>query len=349
MLASLTGCGKEKVTPQKTLVEPVSLNAESATATYRDMEQKKIITGQVVPETVDLCFEVNGSFGEFYVQIGDKVKEGDKLATLDTSTLEDNLTRLEEEKEKARLGYEGQQAGLNAQIKEYEVTLEQIKNQEVVKNPKEVKKQIELVKEQLNLSQQLKELELGDIDRKITEAKEAKTHLDLVATCDGVVVEVANLWKYNNVGTDTIVLTIALDEKPYLSTEFIGANKMKECVDYYAIVGGQEYKVDYLPLEKIPSSTIFLSKVETTKFEFKDNETNIAIGDYAILVLVENRLENVLTVPSEAVYEDISGQYVYVINGDSRYRQSVDTGLEDSYGVEIKSGLEEGDEVYVKN
>jgi macrolide-specific efflux system membrane fusion protein len=349
MLVSLTGCGKEQVAPQKTLVEPVSLSVDSAKVTYRDMEQKEIITGQIVPETVELCFEVNGSFGEFYVQIGDKVSKGDVLATLDTSMLEKNLTRLEEELDNAQLGYIGEQTGLNAQLKEFEVILEQIKNNEVDKNLEEVKKQIEILNEQLSLSQQLMELELGEKESKIKEAKEAMTHLDLVAPCDGVVVEVANLWEFNSVGTDTIVLTLAIDNKPYLSTEFISANKMKECVDYYAIVGGHEYIVNYLPLEKNTSSTNFSTKIETTKFEFISEDATVAIGDYAILVLVENRLEKVLTIPSEAVYEDISGEYVYVINKDSRVRQTIETGLEDSYGVEVKSGLDEGDEVYVKN
>lgn len=349
LLTGLIGCSNEKRTPQKTLLEPVSLSIDSVKASYRDMELKKIITGQIVPETVDLCFEVNGNFGQYYVQIGDKVSKGEILATLDISGLEDKLIRLVEEQEKVNLSYESQEAELNVLCKEYEATLEQMKIREIEKNPEEIKKQMEIVKEQLSLSQQLKELELGEMKRNIKETKEAMLSMDLLAPCDGVVVSVLNLEKSNSVGTDTIILTLAIDDTPYLSTEFISTNKIKSCADYYAIVGGSEYDVEYLAPKQNTSSTSFITKIETTNFEFVSKEASLAIGDYAILVLVEKRLEKVLTVPAEAIYEDISGEYVYIMNGDSRIRQAIETGLRDNYGVEVKTGLNEGDEVYVKN
>lgn len=322
------------------------MSVDTTTPTYRDVVKQTIQTAQIVPQTIDLRFQVNGIFGQYYADIGEEVSKGELLASLDTTSLERDLSRLINHRNTARFRYITQQDEYLARLLELRVTLESIQKQEIQGNELAVKKQIEIALEQQNLSQKLMDLELKELENQISKLKEATYHQYMIAPCDGVVVGLTNFWEQNSVGTDTIAVTLAIDEKPYLSCEFLSETKLNDCVEYYALVGGKRYNISYVPPEKSAGTS---KKSATTKFEFAPEETSIAIGDSAILVMVEQKVVNVLTVPADVVYEDTSGEYVYIVDNDSRIRRNIETGLSDSYGIEVKSGLQEGDNVYVKN
>jgi len=63
-------------------------------------------------------------------------------------------------------------------------------------------------------------------------------------------------------------------------------------------------------------------------------------------ILVDER-ENVLTVPSEAVRRSEGKQVVYIAAGDRYETREVVTGYRDLRYTEIKSGLQEGEEVVI--
>ena len=55
-----------------------------------------------------------------------------------------------------------------------------------------------------------------------------------------------------------------------------------------------------------------------------------------------------LTVPVNALYRDETGQYVYRMEDGKRVRCEVEVGMTSDVKAEILEGLQEGDEVYVK-
>ena len=73
------------------------------------------------------------------------------------------------------------------------------------------------------------------------------------------------------------------------------------------------------------------------------------MGDYAAIVVETQKSEHVLVVPTNAVYKDVGGQYVYVItDSGSRVRRGVVTGVSNDAYTEIREGLEEGAVIYVQ-
>ncbi len=58
------------------------------------------------------------------------------------------------------------------------------------------------------------------------------------------------------------------------------------------------------------------------------------------------RVENVITVPMDAIFEDAEGMYVYTLDAaGAKVRTPIKTGLSDAENAEVLSGLKEGDVV----
>lgn len=73
------------------------------------------------------------------------------------------------------------------------------------------------------------------------------------------------------------------------------------------------------------------------------------LGDFILVCMVKDYHEQVLSIPNTSVYKDSSGEYVYLMQDGIRVRRNVTTGYKNSVYTEIVEGLEEGDQVYVKN
>jgi HlyD family secretion protein len=70
-----------------------SANTVTDIAKYSDLKETILATGQVVSSTdLNLSFNTNGTVKSIKVKVGDKVKEGDVIATLDTSSTSAALT-----------------------------------------------------------------------------------------------------------------------------------------------------------------------------------------------------------------------------------------------------------------
>jgi macrolide-specific efflux system membrane fusion protein len=70
-------------------------------------------------------------------------------------------------------------------------------------------------------------------------------------------------------------------------------------------------------------------------------------GMTADLDIIIAKAENVLRVPKEAVIERNGGAAVMLLEGQTTVTRPVVTGLQDDVTVEIREGLEEGDEVLI--
>lgn len=76
------------------------------------------------------------------------------------------------------------------------------------------------------------------------------------------------------------------------------------------------------------------------------NNGNLKIGMSATCEIIFESAENVIAVPLEAIQEENGNKYVIKVNSDGTEENvTVETGIENDAYVEIKSGLNEGDQV----
>ena len=83
-------------------------------------------------------------------------------------------------------------------------------------------------------------------------------------------------------------------------------------------------------------------------FDFKDTGVKLGLGTYVDLRVESQSSHNVLILPVNAVYVENEKSYVYKNDNGRKVMTEIEKGIVSSTYVEVISGLEEGDDVYVK-
>ncbi|MCR5279835.1 MAG: efflux RND transporter periplasmic adaptor subunit [Lachnospiraceae bacterium] len=129
-----------------------------------------------------------------------------------------------------------------------------------------------------------------------------------------------------------------------LKSQFVNRGAINTCVDYYAIIHGKRYKVEYQPMTSEEFNRISKRDGDVySTFTIEDPDDDVKYGDLATIVIVQDQRDNVLCVPKTSVERDESGSYVYVYDGSKYVTTYVKTGMSDGMFTEILSGLSESD------
>ncbi len=173
----------------------------------------------------------------------------------------------------------------------------------------------------------------------------------LIALADGVVSEIS-------ISADT--KTAAGDDSgtaPALTLLTGGSVKMDVDVDELDINSvslGQSVSVtlDAFPSETFDATVTHISKIGSTSGSITtypveitlDYDARLYEGMSGSAVILADSAENVLLIPIDAIYEDSTGVYVYVVPEDGEAgRVDITTGLSDGTYAEVTGGLQEGD------
>ena len=117
-------------------------------------------------------------------------------------------------------------------------------------------------------------------------------------------------------------------------------------------VGNRMFDLIHVPLDREEILFYMLEgRTPKIRFNFIENENleGVKPGDFVSIYLYTDYRENVLLVPINSLYSSAGeGTYVYLMIDGEKVRQRVDTGLRNESFAEIRDGLEEGDEVFVK-
>jgi RND family efflux transporter MFP subunit len=90
------------------------------------------------------------------------------------------------------------------------------------------------------------------------------------------------------------------------------------------------------------------SRAVTARVEIQNSDRRIKPGMFGRVRLVTERRPNVLVVPREAVVRDENAAYVFVAQEETAIRRPVQIGEEQGDVIEIRSGVEPGDQVLVQ-
>jgi len=190
-----------------------------------------------------------------------------------------------------------------------------------------------------------------DMQRLQTElaALEANTaKVVLTAPFDGQVVYLSALERGSYISAYTPVVYLADNTRLSIESAFISSSTLNRADKLYGLIGTQSYTLEPVAMDE----TDYISKVlagETvmSKFTAADSYEALSAGQYVAVCLVTDLAEDVLIVPSNAVYADPISYYVYVVENGSRVRRDVTVGLITDWETQIREGLQEGEMVYV--
>lgn len=366
-LLALSACGSTETVADEVieLKEPVDGEVGWITekAIRRNIYMASVFSASVYPEVEEYSYEIRQSFDTYGAMLGDTVEAGDALLKADTESLDTQIENLEERLATLKEDYEEYKVDVLEVIAEKERGLEyyeEIFDNMYEKEPEDKngsaygvwltewdewvgesnKNELDLdvAREELRQKTEIYELDYAYYSKQLKDLKTQRSQATLRSQIAGEVVGIGMYSPTMGINADLAVAAVADMDKLSIKCEYIPRrNIVYYAKEYYAFINGTRYEVIYDDN----------GATDCTTFYFADENVNVEVGDYAVVVLETNSREQVIAVKKDAVYVDSSGHYVYVVENGETVQKTVKIGISDGVYTEIVSGLEEGEEVLV--
>ena len=327
-------------------------------------------TGEIfATELIDVGAQVSGQIKKLYVKLGDQVKKGDMIASIDSSTQQNSIDNKE-----------AQLAIYKAQLESAKVALNIAKTQFDRENAlfsknATSKQEFESAKNTFSSnSAKIKELE-AQIKQTNIELSTAKINLGytkITAPRDGTVVSVQveeGQTVNANQTTPTIVNIADLSHvkmKMQIAEGDITKIKVGTPVEYSIL--SEPTKKFQTTVSSIDPGLTTLSdgsygSSSSSKSSYSSSSSSSSAVYYYAQSIVDNKdgilrigmttqnellianVEGAIIVPSIGIKKDENGTFVYVLKDGKAVKTAVKTGIKDNLDTQIISGINEGDEI----
>jgi len=327
-------------------------------------------TGEIfATELIDVGAQVSGQIKKLYVKLGDQVKKGDMIASIDNSTQQNSIDNKE-----------AQLAIYKAQLESAKVALNIAKTQFDRENAlfsknATSKQEFESAKNTYSAnSAKIKELE-AQIKQTNIELSTAKINLGytkITAPRDGTVVSVQveeGQTVNANQTTPTIVNIADLSHvkmKMQIAEGDITKIKVGTPVEYSIL--SEPTKKFQTTVSSIDPGLTTLSdgsygSSSSSKSSYSSSSSSSSAVYYYAQSIVDNKdgilrigmttqnellianVEGAIIVPSIGIKKDENGTFVYVLKDGKPVKTAVKTGIKDNLDTQIISGINEGDEI----
>lgn len=369
----ISGCGSEEALKEEeeiALLEPLDSSEGWEAAARRNLYDAEIYSATVFPYTEEYSFGKDVVLEKFLAFPGEGVKKGDVLACADNSALEKEIEKKEEqilemeeefqsykkETEEALLDPRARLERLEGVVEWYlETEPEEQLNPAYGQWEKEYDRYneeyrslaLEVDRTETLLEHKTKLFEL-DYEFAGKQLKRMKAELGmgiLTSPMEGNVVALAEWGNGSRLGKEKVIAIGDLNQKllkcPYINKAAIAGAK-----DVYALVNGKRYEIVYQPIDAQEyARRSAQNEVIYSVFELAEETEDVSVGDYALITVVKDSRENVLSIPESAIHKDAGSSYVYVIKDGGSVAVNVETGMGDGVYREILGGIEEGDKV----
>ena len=327
-------------------------------------------TGEIfATELIDVGAQVSGQIKKLYVKLGDQVKKGDMIASIDSSTQQNSIDNKE-----------AQLAIYKAQLESAKVALNIAKTQFDRENAlfsknATSKQEFESAKNTYSAnSAKIKELE-AQIKQTNIELSTAKINLGytkITAPRDGTVVsvQVEEGQTVNANQTTPTIVNIAdlchVKMKMQIAEGDITKIKVGTPVEYSIL--SEPTKKFQTTVSSIDPGLTTLSdgsygSSSSSKSSYSSSSSSSSAVYYYAQSIVDNKdgilrigmttqnellianVEGAIIVPSIGIKKDENGTFVYVLKDGKAVKTAVKTGIKDNLDTQIISGINDGDEI----
>lgn len=362
----LSACGERPVMSEEEIIELIEPTAEiagSEPVMRRDMYTAKVYEVMVDPYVEEYSYEETRNFLPTGRRIGDTVAAGDIIYKADISSLTPRIEKLTEKLEELAESYaeyyyeiRTKMNDQNWELSVLERELEEIQDEEPKskRDPgyaawqrleeKAVgaynKKELDMLVNETALSEREELLRL-DYDHYAEQLQELLLQNEagvLLSGISGQIVYLEMCDEGNAIQAGTVVAAVADMNRKRLICGSLDNEAKYGTQEKYAFFNGKKYDIVYDEASSSTSSSVFL---------LQDPKGEVPVGSYGNLVFYSSMRRQTLTVPREAVHNAGREQYVYVLEEGKPVSRSVRVGLIDDVYIEILSGLEEGETVFL--
>ncbi|MBQ8822140.1 MAG: hypothetical protein IJZ82_05820 [Lachnospiraceae bacterium] len=360
---SFSGCERNGEEAADVFVKNVEMNPlteeQTSKVEYGDVIRRSLFDGVITPYVEELVFPEDGIFLEYYVTLGERVEEGQLLAATDVGDAKEQVENYQNQIAELTATYNYDMETKRNSKKIAEIELEMALDQVEAAGPSASNysqlcaaagqwdskiKKVEL--EMKHLTEDY-EIALPYLQEKLEECQAKLTSNQIVAPFDGVVTSMVSLACGDRIIGQKAYIAVSDTTRYQVVGAYVSQKDMEDALGVTAFINGEEYPLTYIPMdEEVYYAILKKGEVPYSTYEIEPGE-NISHGMFALIVLTESKVENVLKVPGIAVHQDGSRKYCYVKNGDKKEKVYIQVGMYDTMDYEVKDGLEEGDEVYL--
>ncbi|WP_276882920.1 efflux RND transporter periplasmic adaptor subunit [Campylobacter cuniculorum] len=333
-----------------------------------DISQTIESVGKVyAKDQVDVGAQVSGQITKLYVDVGDRVKQGDLIAQIDKDKQQNDLDITKAQLESAKANLESKKVALDIATKQYQ------REQKLYANKATSLESLETLKNNyFTLKANVAELNASVVGLEIS-LKNAQKDLDyttIVAPMDGVIINVAvdeGQTVNANQNTPTIVRIANLDEMEVrMEIAEADVNKIKIGTEVGFAVLSNPDKIYHAKISSIDPADTEVSDSSSISNTTSNSSTSNAIYFYAkffvpnkdnflrIGMSIQNEIvvasvKNVIAVPTYAIKNDKQGYFVEILDNKTAVKKYVKLGLKDSLNTQILEGLNENEELILSS
>lgn len=339
-----SACSK---TPE--LLNPLGFDENSMQVKRGTMYNIQKTDNVVMMQVVNLSVSSDAIIKSVNVALGDEVKEGDVLISLDGGSVAEKAAEID----KQIASKEADNTYLNS-VKETQIRIAELEYELLVQSNASSEELSAKQSEITNLKNsyyQLKlkqEKELSELI--LTKMEGGNVDSEIKSPCDGVVMYLSNWNSAETIAKGTMVAAIGEKNTKMILGDYVDADFIESCDEYYALINGKKVNITNSPVDKnqVALTEVFGGILQNTYF-INEGAEEIEYGDIAKVIFISDKKEDVLYVADEGVFQDIDGYYVYVKNeAGEKVRRDIEIGFVWDTAVEILSGLEEGETIYGK-
>ena len=338
--------------PPKLLV-PLSERVDMAVVTRGTLARIMQYRGIIRVESEQLDFGNNPlRFGNFHVVVGEQVEAGQLLARLDVEHIEEQLSDLRDEIVAVQEAHDFE----NEMIRS-EISILWAQRNELIVGEAEVTqidaKTLDINQRQLDLEHayERQALTMRNLAIQVEYLEERLTAAELLAPYDGIITWLAPLEFRQFLYPFQSILSISCGEDIFI--EYASTNPLNfrpgTTPTITAAIEGRVYDLAIRLLSEEESSRYLINRVTPpARFDIVDSNHRLEPGASVIITHYVQVAEDILMIPINSLYAMFGETYVYINNNGSKEMRLVQVGIRNRAFVEIRYGLEEGDEVFVR-
>lgn len=336
------------------LLEPVLMTQTWEAAACRNLYDYQIFAGAVVPETTEYAFPVSGTLEEFDAYPGDTVEKGSLLAELNREQIDQSAADLEEKIQAMEEEFADYRDDMLKKTADAQTISGAGKSDGTAVSSSDGDDQIlasqyETLRRQLSQRTELYELDHAYQLAQLEKRRRQQEQYLLKSSTDGDVVAYGMMTGGDRIGAEQSVIAVGDLSVKYIRCDYISQSVLNGADEIYAVIRGKRHEITNIPLGAGEYTRLTnLGETVYSTFAIED-DSDAAVGDFAVIVVIEDCRRDVLAVPESAVSRSGLQHYVYVKDGENSVKTPVTIGMSDDVYTEIRSGLSEGDQVLVKN
>ena len=337
MALAIAGCGTKTVSVAEVTYKdmPLQIHNDANVTALNKATIIPALTGQVV----------------YAVKVGDQVQQGQTVATVDISALQQQLASLQGQLAQAQSQSYASAVTTTTAASIDSAQLEQAQRMREAGmiTQKEYERILERARPQTTTVTTGGGANAAAIEAQIAQVSAQMAASTIVAPIAGTVTSIYNEDRQMAIAdrpfmmiqqTTPMVASLSIPRDAAMK---LGTPEAKNGMKVLLKVGDQEIPgeltyVDIIQPETVPSVLV--------KATFNNEKGLIKAGEFYTLVIESNVKAKMLTVPTKAVRENQDGKYVYVLTENNTVDvRVVEVGITEGDDVAIISGLNEGDKV----